>query len=381
VTIFGVPWGDLELDHVRHFLADAPSEPLLWEAKGVKAHPDEIRKQVCGFANSHEGGYLIIGAEQGSDGSWSLSGVTFRDEAPLWISNVVGDRERGVRPYPEGLDTRALPTADGRQVAIVRIPPIATPPCITRGTVYERVSGRTITATEPLRLAELFARGDQARRGAELKANHAAVDMLRRGLSHPHHADTHIQFGLGLSAAGCAPDISSRLFSHHFELCVVSSIQTVLSQDGLAQPGGPTILPDMSQEARMFEIRSADARLGNNWIVRITWNGAIGIYWVQGVWQTRVESVVSGPLREAWTAADEMLDLLTPHGGRHLTIVVAGAMFPPNPAELPHWDQPPSGLPVVARGPLSRGVSDIVLASIERELRRATGEVVYEPPS
>ena len=104
--------------------------------------------------------------------------MTFRDEPPLWISNVVGDRARGVRPYPEDLDTRAWPTEDGRQVAIVRIPPIASPPCITRGTVYERVSGRTITVTEPLRLAELFARGDQARRGAEVTANHAAVDML-----------------------------------------------------------------------------------------------------------------------------------------------------------------------------------------------------------
>src|SRR5207302_9396566 len=104
VTIFGTRWNELELEHVRHFLAEAGAEALLWEAKGI-APADEhaIRKQVCGFANSHDGGYLIIGADE-SGGAWSLEGVEFPDEPPLWISSIIGDG--GVIPYPDGLDTR-----------------------------------------------------------------------------------------------------------------------------------------------------------------------------------------------------------------------------------------------------------------------------------
>ena len=53
VTIFGVSWAELQVDHVRRFLADAGPEPLLWEAKGTELRADVIRVQVCGFANSH----------------------------------------------------------------------------------------------------------------------------------------------------------------------------------------------------------------------------------------------------------------------------------------------------------------------------------------
>jgi len=381
VTIFGAPWAELELEHIRQFLADAPPEPLLWEAKGVEANPHMVRKQVCGFANSHEGGYLVIGADQANDGAWSLEGVPFRDEPPVWVSNIVGDRERGVRPYPDGLDTKAWTTEDGRQVAVVRVPPIATPPCISHGVVYERVSGKTIAVTEPLRLAELFARGDQARRAAEVKATAAAVDAMKRGRSHPSHADTHIQFGLGLAAAGYLPDISSRLFGVPFEQGVISSIQTVLTQDGLPTPGGPSIVPDVTQDARQFESRAGDPRLGHSWIIRATWNGSIGIYWVQGVTQTRVESVVDGPVRTAWMAADEILDMLAPQGSRHIAVVMAGAMFPPNPADQATWEQSHPEHPLVGRGPIDRGVNDTIIASIARELRRATGEMAYEPSS
>src|SRR3954449_9609735 len=61
--------------------------------------------RVCGFANSHEGAYLILGATRASDGrseqKWRLDGVPFPDEPTTWVTNVVGDMERGVRPRPD----------------------------------------------------------------------------------------------------------------------------------------------------------------------------------------------------------------------------------------------------------------------------------------
>jgi hypothetical protein len=68
-TIFGVRGeAELELEHIKNFLDQADDEPLLWEAKGTKLDKAEVRRQVCAFANSHEGGYLILGAERASSG-------------------------------------------------------------------------------------------------------------------------------------------------------------------------------------------------------------------------------------------------------------------------------------------------------------------------
>jgi hypothetical protein len=374
VTIFGRALRELRLEDVAAFLADAEPEPLLWEAKGIAANAHEVRRQVCGFANSHDGGDLVIGAHQADDGFWTLDGVEFPDEPPIWVSNVVGSG--GVNPYPDGLDTCAWATSAGRHVAVVAVPPIATPPCNARGTVYERVSGKTISVREPLRLAELFARGDQARRDAEAKARRAAFTILTRGRSHPAHGVRHVQFGLGLAAAGYLPDISSRLFHANFEQAAVSSIRTVLDHDPLQPPGGPGIAPDVTQDSRLFEVRAADARLGSSWLVRATWDGAIGIYWVQGVDQTAIDSIVKGPVRHAWMSADELLDELAPQGPRYLQVAMAGGSFPPNRTHHPGEILPDPS--TAARGPINRGVDEVVLASIERELRRATGEMAYE---
>ena len=60
---------------------------------------------------------------------------------------------RGVQPYPEGLDTHTIRAVDDQLVAVVWVPPMPTPPCNAHGTVYERVSGKTESVREPLRLA------------------------------------------------------------------------------------------------------------------------------------------------------------------------------------------------------------------------------------
>ena len=115
-------------------LQEAEAEPLLWEAKGQRLDKHDIRKNVCAFANGNDAGYLILGAEQGKDG-WSLPGWEFPDEPPTWVSSVVGD---GVVPIPR-IDVRPLPgESDNRRVAVVEVLPIATPPCFSRGTIYER---------------------------------------------------------------------------------------------------------------------------------------------------------------------------------------------------------------------------------------------------
>jgi hypothetical protein len=48
------------------------------------------------------------------------------------------------------------------------------------------------------------------------------------------------------------------------------------------------------------------------------------------------------------------------------------------PTFHPDQNVPPDATATVTRGPLDPGVTDTVIESIARELRRATGEMVYE---
>ena len=90
---------------------------------------NEVRH--CGFANSHEGGYLILGAGRAGT-EWSAGGLRFADDEPqTWIGQVV---RAGIRPVPH-FGVRWWPTEDGRAVAVVAVDPVASPPAICRGTV------------------------------------------------------------------------------------------------------------------------------------------------------------------------------------------------------------------------------------------------------
>ncbi len=328
---------------------------------------------MCGFANSHDGGYLIIGATQAGDGSWSLGGVPFAGEPPTWIGNVV--RNGGVNPYPDGLDTRTFSTTDGRHVVVVRVPPTPTPPCNARGTVYERVSGQTVSVTEPTRLAQLFGRGDAARKEAHAKADAAAREMLFFGRGLNRYVSNRAQFGLGLAAPGYLPEISARLFSPDFAECVRATVDEL--DHGPPNAGRPSFRTDVAQDSRLFASEGREGLLGRSWMVRATWHGTVGVYWIPGVDQMLIDRMVDDAVRAAWAAAESILAALAPQGPHYLQLAVAGGKFPPNGSTSPRiYETPPPT--VVGRGPLAPGVDDTVLSGIERELRRATGEMADE---
>ena len=146
---------------------------------------------------------------------------------PAWVANVVGNG--GVDPYPDGLDTKALATADGKHVAVVWVPSTPTPPCNAHGTVYERGVGLVrISVTRTSSGSHSSSRrGDQARKDAHAKADAAAREMLIAGRDLRRYMPTNIQFGLGLAAAGYLDNISARLFSESFEAQAFGLIQAL----------------------------------------------------------------------------------------------------------------------------------------------------------
>lgn len=373
MTIFGPAWSELKLSDVERFLTEAPPEPLLWEAKGDELRRDQVLKQVCGFANSHDGGYLILGArqqkaQQDQPRRWGLDGFEFRnDDPPAWVSSVV---KNGVYPYPYGLDVTAWPTGDGRWLAVVRVPPIDTPPCNVAGAVYERISGQTIPVKEPLRLADLFERGDTARSAAESRAGVAAEAALHEARAHVGRFDaTRFQFGLGLGSTASESEVPGRLFSQRFEEITEEALSAL--EHGPSLAGKPQVHADVSQNARQFVSEGTEPRLGRSWLARATWHGAVGIFWTANVAAYELGSVVDHAVRQAWATGITMLDALAPTGTHYLQLRVAGTDFPPN--------EPGVVNTVVGRGPLLPEVDDRILAGITRELTRALGQMVYEP--
>jgi hypothetical protein len=361
MTIFGVPWNDLEFDHVAAFLADADTEPLLWEAKGTDITKGEVRKQVCGFANSHDGGYLILGADC-RQGAWQLDGAEFDDEPPTWVSNVVGNAS--VTPYPDGLDTRAWDTTAGRSLAVVRILPTPTPPCNTNGTVYERVSGRTIPVRETLRLAGLFERGDQARTRAR--------DLADRdgswGLGQAHSSAPYVGIGLGIVATGYRSDLTTRLFTESFCSRCRDDHRRLPHRPAGGRPFAPTIQRQVSQTEIRFECEPGHD-FGAFWKVAANWEGLVAITWRRNTEHVQFESVVHGPMKQAWEAGLRIGDKLGAQGSRYLCLYVGGGLVPTS-HPIPR---------AVARGPLGGTVDQDVLAGISRELWRSVGRLQHEP--
>ena len=281
-------------------------------------------------------------------------------EAPTWVSSIVRD---DIRPAP-AFDVRSFDVGGGK-VAIVRVDPLATPPAITRGTIYERVSGQTVPVREPLGLADLYQRGNAARERAERTATQAAFDVSVHGTNTRDYLPRHLQIALAVAATGNPPDISSRLFTRAFAAAVETTLRTTVG-------GGPspTIAVRPTQEAVIGDMRGNDPRISGCALALARWDGSVAVYRVQAVEDTNIDSVTNVFIRDAWQAAADLADALGSNGPGWLVLRVGGAMFPP------HADS--SLLPRLARGPVDLAVDDELLASIGRELNRVAGYGAFE---
>jgi hypothetical protein len=372
-TIFGPAWTDLRLEHVQQFLSEADDEPLLWEAKGTEIDSHHVRKAVCGFANSHEGGYLILGAvRQGR--AWQLDGCSFPDEAAVWIGQVI---DTGITPRP-GYDIKTFQTRDHRHLALVQVEPTPTPPCITHGTVYERIPGRTVPVKESARLAELFARGERAHQEAQESARWMRGELLRRGRDHPMYEQSAVQCVLSVATTGNRADVSSRLFSNAFRstLVVVSSAHLGSGVPDQFVERTPT----MEQDLHLLETNAPDGGgFSRGWLVAGRWDGSVGIYFVSGEGTTS-QILCDHVYQPAWIAAVRLLRSLEGYGPAYAALAACGSGHQRN--ALPVATVLPAGWDpgtLIDRGPIAADESALDLRSIERELDRALGHDAFEP--
>ena len=177
---FGRDWDALRLRDVRSFFARRPSERGVWEAKrhAEKARLAKfVREESCGFAN-RRGGYLVLGAEEGPDATWHLSGVEVPGVRELhdWVSSLM----TALDPLPD-FDVHEWRLSNGRRVVVVQVAPAAVPPVTLNGVVYLRRGSQTVRANAAAirRLAEAgrLARG-RVERPARKLARLGAEQLL-----------------------------------------------------------------------------------------------------------------------------------------------------------------------------------------------------------
>jgi hypothetical protein len=370
MTLLGHPLHELTALQLKEFLDGAEAEPLLWEAKGTELHKKEVARQVCAFANGLQTAYLILGASQ-IQGKWMLEAMEFDGDPPAWVTSLFGDV---LNPVPL-IDVATISLPGGGQIAIVEVPPIATPPCICNGTVFERVSGRTIAVRDPVRLAELYRRGADARQNAISAARHGAQNVLADPDS-PGSDSPWLRFAFALSATGHPPDIGSRLFSEGFEAGMLEAAQNHLAPSLLDAP--PPLQPEYStsfeQSNRRLDCSDPRGRGSPcHWHVRVIWDGTVVVC---AAWE--LDSLPAAHLVDlinaAWRAAAELLTELGGYGPAYMALEI-------DPADVligaPTGNPPPHIR--IDRGPIDRDFDPAHLASVERELRRAARERVYEP--
>lgn len=333
-TIFGVAWSELTLERVDAFLTDADSEPLLWEAKGrnpkdPSKHLDrhDLRKEICAFANHHETGYVILGASEANAG-WQLDGVSIpNDDPPAWLHDVA---EGGLRPVPE-IAVKPWKLGDGSWVAVARVPPVDTPPCNSRGTVYERVAGKSIPVRDPQRLAQLYARGEAAHESAQAAARAAARSEFLDAHDHPFRQPEHVQeVVLGIGTTGTADDIASLVFTSSTETALQRTLTELVPAPPAASAGADVSWHQdhLAGASHYFGRHAGYAATAGIW-----WDGSVSIFLMTGWDAVDIDQFAHNHLARVWSDADRLVRLIGGHGDYYVTVLASGgkAFWPVRP--------------------------------------------------
>jgi hypothetical protein len=223
------------------------------------------------------------------------------------------------------------------------------------------VSGKTESVRDPLRLAQLVDRGDNAtRRAASLASQVAQRAIYAFGSrSHDEWAD-RVLFGVGLAASGYEPDISSRLFTHGFSTQLEKLVPAPI---GLLKPN------DVSLEHRQDAVVASTGERRHShdleWRVVATWAGAVGTACAMFDAKSPHIPTLVEYVRTAWSIASASMRPLRPMGPAYLALRIEHGAGPVDAGEL-------------TRGPIGAAVADDLLPGIERDLMRLSHRFAFE---
>jgi hypothetical protein len=273
-------------------------------------------------------------------------------------------------------DVHSLSLGGGKHLAIVEVHPIAIPPCFTHGTVYERVSGRTVPVKDPTQLADLYKRGIFALDSSRNAAADAATAVIEDPLLTVNEVDGP-RLAVAVSATSHPPDIGSRLFSEDYEEAMIAIVKKHLipPRNNLPDWIGKSLLTGFEQSNRYVNCEDMHTfATPRFWHVRVIWSGTVVVHNAMGAERVFAGHYAREIIDDAWIAATELLDALGGTGPTHTEFRIEGgmALLGSNGKPMPQIE--------MSRGPLDSPPEELLFASVERELRRATGERVHEVP-
>lgn len=412
-SFFGTPWADLDLEAVERFLVeDAEAEGLTWEAKGSDPrggdppHRDAVRKHVSAFANSELGGFYLLGAarEQRSAGPWKLDPLDFDGEEPTtWLSRVI---RNGVNPVPPH-DIREW-ERDGLHVAVVRVDPVAEPPCMTMsGEVFMRVSGESIRVTDAATLRRLYVRGeervDRAIRNARYAAKPESEYRLPglgfemgpwgvQAVTEPAELRIRVAF----APVGVDPTTETRVLRRSFGDRVVEAARALPAAPLFAEPGYDQFRIDMTRDS--ITVAEVSETNPQQWEIVVETDATVTVRLTIAAnpddAHLLARAVLDDALRPAMQTATKLADDVGGAGRGFLVISVVGRDFELLDERGRRGDVPgiPDGM-IAAVGTGPREYRDGIeawlevgadpphdlLAAMERELLRACGIAAWEP--
>jgi len=275
-----------------------------------------------------------------------------------------------------------------------------------QGRVYERVSGETLPVEDPALLDRLFRRGRAAADRAEEFANHAARRALyapelvvdRRGTGRSLYEEQNVAVAVGLAPVGReTDDIASRLFAPAFHEAANTALASLVSARGVALD--ETELwqeQDAITAAGHFRAGHLLARGGvaipkypSTWLVQGTWDGAVTAAASLSVEAVTSVAAIEDVVLPGWRAIVPLVEQLGGYGPAHLAVFIYArqppeyqlAMFaqetPVPPAGTLYADLPERET-VLGRTVSIEPPAAEIIASLTRELERASGRVTFE---
>jgi hypothetical protein len=236
---------------------------------------------------------------------------------------------------------------------------------MTNGTVFERVPGKTMTVRDPLRLAALFARGDNARREAELRANRAALALHESNWDGYGTKAKIVHSTVAVGPTGRAGNVTRLLFRHEFAEHLSACIIAALGKGDISRA---EILWSQSALTCRFTTTGGHSKM----VARVSWDGTAAVHLELDPAFVSVDSLGQDWVTPAWRLADELVSHLGGYGDFFLVMLFYGGPFRPYAPRPKH--------PVrVQRGPFAPGVGIDDAADVEREIVRTLGKAAPEP--
>ena len=182
-----------------HSLVDQPEGPW-FDAKRApyrtseETHKFELAKDVAAFANTADGGMIVIGARtrrtDDADIVTAITDVALNLIKPSSYRQIIADR---VHPQVEGLDIGLVERADGRGVAYIHVPAQRSElqPFVVKGAIVDgKVSAKFVSLPERVgedtrhasiaEIHSLLQAGRVALRGAQDTEKHTIARARRR---------------------------------------------------------------------------------------------------------------------------------------------------------------------------------------------------------